>query len=66
MNAIKLMADYGCWPLWDMTPGEYGNVDPADVPISAIAAGAARRMGCDVRRDPERGGSRGVRVRQPG
>ena len=28
------MADYQCHPLWDMSPGEYGDVNPDDLPIS--------------------------------
>lgn len=34
MKAIKLMADYQCHPLWDMTTGQYGDIDPADLPLS--------------------------------
>lgn len=34
MKAIKLMADYQCHPLWDMTIGEYRDIDPADLPLS--------------------------------
>jgi len=28
------MADYQCHPLWDMSPGMYGDVDPNTLPIS--------------------------------
>ncbi len=34
MRAIKLMADYQCHPLWDLSPGKYGDVDPRSLPIS--------------------------------
>jgi hypothetical protein len=35
MKTIKLMADYGCHPLWDMTPGSHGNIAPETLAISA-------------------------------
>ncbi|WP_066637399.1 hypothetical protein [Bordetella sp. H567] len=28
------MADYQCHPLWDMSPGAYGDIDPNMLPIS--------------------------------
>jgi hypothetical protein len=34
MKSIKLMADYQCHPLWNMSPGEYGDINPDDLPIS--------------------------------
>lgn len=34
MMKIKVMADYQCYPLWDMAPGMYGDIDPASLPIS--------------------------------
>ncbi|MET3444033.1 hypothetical protein ABIC94_004842 [Variovorax paradoxus] len=34
MKEIKLMADYGCFPLWKAGPGEYGNIDPRSLAIS--------------------------------
>lgn len=34
MRKIKVMADYQCHPLWDMSPGMYGDVDPNTLPIS--------------------------------
>lgn len=34
MRKIKLMADYQCHPLWDMSPGVYGDIDPNALPIS--------------------------------
>jgi hypothetical protein len=34
MKIIKLMADYGCYPLWDASPGVIGNINPDDLPIS--------------------------------
>ncbi|NUA31394.1 hypothetical protein FCJ59_32490 [Cupriavidus basilensis] len=29
------MADYQCHPIWDMSPGMYGDIDPNTLPISA-------------------------------
>jgi len=34
MRKIKVMADYQCYPLWDMSPGKYGDIDPHTLPIS--------------------------------
>lgn len=34
MKSIKLMADYQCHPLWNMSPGKYGDLSPDDLPIS--------------------------------
>lgn len=34
MKNIKLMADYQCHPLWNMSPDEYGDIDPCELPIS--------------------------------
>ncbi len=34
MKNIKLMADYQCHPLWNVSPNEYGDVNPDDLPIS--------------------------------
>mgnify|MGYP003576611809 FL=1 len=28
------MADYQCFPLWEASPGEVGNIDPDALPIS--------------------------------
>lgn len=36
MRYIKLMPDYQCFPLWDMTPGEYGDLDPKMLPITEL------------------------------
>lgn len=33
MKTIKLMADYGSFPLWKAS-GEVGNIDPSDLPLS--------------------------------
>lgn len=35
MKNLKLMADYQCHPIWDMSPGMYGDIDPNTLPISA-------------------------------
>jgi hypothetical protein len=38
-GAIRVMPDYGCWPLWeDGGPG--GNINPATLPLSAALAAA--------------------------
>ena len=34
MKCIKLMADYQCYPIWNTSPGEYGDMSPRDLPIS--------------------------------
>jgi hypothetical protein len=34
MRKIKVMADYQCHPLWDASPGMYGDIDPSTLPIS--------------------------------
>jgi hypothetical protein len=34
MKHIKLMADYQCHPLWNMSPDKYGDIDPRQLPIS--------------------------------
>jgi hypothetical protein len=33
-TAIKLMPDYGCWPLWHHGGPQVGNIDPADLGIT--------------------------------
>ncbi len=33
---IKLMADYGCDPLWGVETDEIGDIDPTTLPISEI------------------------------
>jgi len=32
-KAIKLMADYGCYPLWWVSSDAVGAVDPAELPL---------------------------------
>jgi hypothetical protein len=34
MKRIKLMADYGCFPLWGVSLNEIGNINPDDLPLS--------------------------------
>ncbi|MCE0828997.1 hypothetical protein LVQ78_23705 [Buttiauxella sp. A2-C2_NF] len=34
MKKIKLMADYGCYPLWGTTPDDFGDIAPDLLPIS--------------------------------
>ncbi|WP_324832818.1 hypothetical protein [Pseudomonas saxonica] len=34
MKHIKLMADYDCHPLWNMTSEKYGDISPDELPIS--------------------------------
>lgn len=35
MRIIKLMPDYGCFPLWEASPDVAGNTDPRTLPLSA-------------------------------
>lgn len=34
MRTIKLMPDYQCFPLWEASLGQVGNIDPKDLPIT--------------------------------
>ncbi len=34
MRIIKLMADYGCHPLWDIGPTGPRDIDPQNLPLS--------------------------------
>jgi hypothetical protein len=34
VRIIKLMPDYECWPLWEASPGQIGNIDPSSLAIS--------------------------------
>ncbi|MEJ7137375.1 hypothetical protein [Amphibiibacter pelophylacis] len=34
MKIIKLMTDYGCFPLWHASGEEVGDIDPNDLPLS--------------------------------
>ncbi|MBD2570784.1 hypothetical protein [Anabaena lutea] len=34
VEKIKLMADYGCYPLWWVSPDKIGNIDPETLPLS--------------------------------
>lgn len=34
MKSIKLMADYGCYPLWGTTPDDFGDISPNELPIT--------------------------------
>lgn len=34
MEKIKLMADYGCYPLWWMSPDKIGNINPETLPLT--------------------------------
>ena len=43
MKKIKLMCDYFCHPIWHddgETTGEFGDIDPRTLPISAVLAAA--------------------------
>lgn len=40
---LKLMADYGCWPLWHYGGPEVGNVDPAEIGVSDSLAAKLER-----------------------
>jgi len=35
MKIIKLMADYYSFPLWNNFPGEVGNINPENLPLSS-------------------------------
>ncbi|MBE5215999.1 hypothetical protein IG605_010430 [Pectobacterium quasiaquaticum] len=35
MRKIKLMADYQCHPLWDVSPENYGDISPEELLISS-------------------------------
>ena len=35
MKMIKLMPDYGCFPLWEASPEATGNINPDTLPLSA-------------------------------
>ncbi|NET70393.1 MAG: hypothetical protein F6K62_05135 [Sphaerospermopsis sp. SIO1G2] len=34
MEKIKLMADYGCYPIWWVGSGKAGDIDPETLPLS--------------------------------
>ncbi len=34
MRIIRLSADYYSFPLWEASPGEVGNINPDELPIS--------------------------------
>ena len=38
MKKIKLMPDYGCFPIWGMEDDNFGNIDPYSLPISKSLA----------------------------
>jgi len=38
MTKIKLMTDYGCYPLWWADGDKVGNIDPAKLPLSQETA----------------------------
>ena len=38
MKKIKLMPDYGCFPIWGMDDDNFGNIDPYSLPISKSLA----------------------------
>lgn len=35
MRIIKLMPDYGCFPLWEASPDVVGNINPRTLSLSA-------------------------------
>jgi chemotaxis regulatin CheY-phosphate phosphatase CheZ len=39
---VKVMADYGCHPLWDVGSSGPGNIDPQSMPISPSLASSLR------------------------
>ena len=36
MRLLKLMADYQCCPLWDVSLGQMGDIDSNSLPISTL------------------------------
>ncbi len=34
MRLLRLMPDYGCWPIWSGGAGDCDNIDPEDLPIA--------------------------------
>lgn len=55
MRRLRLMADYGCHPLWGTAADEIGDVDPSGLPISAglAAALAAWAAAYDATSNPD-------------
>jgi hypothetical protein len=55
MRRLKLMADYGCHPLWGTVDPEIGDLDPASLPLSAalVADLAAWAAGFEATLDPD-------------
>jgi hypothetical protein len=61
VRTIKLMADYFCWPLWEASPGQIGNINPNELPISADLKDRLRLWAADydatlMMDDPARSG----------
>lgn len=46
MRYIRLMADYQCHPVWDISPGEYGDIDPSALPISKELKSRLAKWAC--------------------
>ena len=36
MRLIRLAPDYFCYPLWEASPGQTGDIDPKTLPISLV------------------------------
>ena len=55
MRRLKLMADYGCHPLWGTEADEIGEVDPASLPITRALVADLRRWAeaFDATLDPD-------------
>ena len=47
MQSIKVMPDYGCHPLWANDLDEVGDIDPADLPISALLISELNKWASD-------------------
>lgn len=67
MRSLKLMADYECWPLWEASPGDVGNVDPDGLPISLALKDRLRQWAADFdatlnRQDPRESGFRTLEI----
>ncbi len=53
MTKIKLMTDYGCYPLWRADGDKVGNIDPAKLPLSQETAARLQKWAdsFDARKD---------------
>jgi hypothetical protein len=47
MQAIKVMPEYGCFPLWHNDENEVGNIDPDSLPISSLLVSQLNEWAAD-------------------